>query len=107
MTKIKIKIHNSSWNVILKSLQDVDGEPAGITFRDIKTILINSDFTIELRNTIIHELVHAFVYEYGFSQVDMTSENHAEFIAAYLDDIYLLTNKIEKKFMSQLTIRWL
>lgn len=102
MKTITIKVHNSKWKVKhVDTLETEGSNPAGITDRATKTVYLNKTFDVEFRNTLIHELVHVFAVEYGFAQTLFNDETLAEFIAAYLDDIYKLTNHIEQKLLQQ------
>lgn len=49
----------------------------------------------EMRETITHELVHAFIMTHAISLKQFRDEEFiCEFIAVYMDDIYKLVNEI-------------
>lgn len=101
--KINFKIKNVSWKIEFVHSDDTrlshDDENLGKTHVTDKVIFIDNNLkTIDLSNTIIHELTHAFVWEYGFQQVDFNLEVVCDFIGNYLLDIH----KIYMKIMSEL-----
>lgn len=101
--KINFKIKNVSWKIEFVHSDDTrlshDDENLGKTHVTDKVIFIDNNLkTVDLSNTIIHELTHAFVWEYGFQQVDFNLEVVCDFIGNYLLDIH----KIYMKIMSEL-----
>ena len=56
----------------------------------------------EMRETIIHELVHAFIMTYAISPKHFRDEDFiCEFTAVYMDDIYHLVEDIMNKLYEE------
>ena len=56
----------------------------------------------EMRETIIHELVHAFIMTYAISPKQFRDEEFiCEFTAVYMDDIYHLVEDIMNKLYEE------
>lgn len=74
-----------------------DDECLGVTyFKDLQ-IFVDCTLSRELfRQTIIHELIHAFAFSYGaqLEGYEKTEELLCNFMGAHLDEIYITANKI-------------
>lgn len=74
-----------------------NNECLGITrYQDLQ-IFIDCSLSKELfRQTVIHELVHAFSFSFGVHIManEDTEEPVCDFVASHLDKLYTITNKI-------------
>ena len=100
---LRFKINDRKWKLKLvkdtdKNLQKTDDEMAvcGITHFSKATIYINQEIDRHvMRDTIIHELTHAFLFVYGFGQVEnFTEEMVCDIMGAYATDIVALADNI-------------
>lgn len=99
---MKIKINNIPWKVVFtdkeskRMKKDKDTFFLGLCEYDKARISIRKNQTVEvMRGTVIHELVHAFLFAYG---VNVTGdEEMCNFFGAYADEIVRLTDEIMKK----------
>lgn len=106
---MKFKVNGLTWTV--QSVQrdseklQVNGEDClGTTyFQDLQIYIDRSLPEILFRQTVIHELVHAFTFSFGVHLVanEGTEEPVCDFIGAHLDEIYSVTNKIMKSCYSK------
>lgn len=95
---MRLKIKNITWNVIFCDRPDPkDDDCIGLTTDGEHTIRISNKIEHEtLDQTIIHELTHAYIYTYGFSQYDKyTDENLCDFMQTYIFDILKDYKKIK------------
>jgi CRISPR/Cas system-associated endonuclease Cas3-HD len=92
---IKIKINNRNWKVRFvkgtdKNLCAEDNEiVCGITNYGKATIYINKEIEKDVMlDTIVHELTHAYLFVYGFGQVEnFTEENVCDVFGAFAIDL--------------------
>lgn len=90
-----IKINNIEWQVAMttnKSMpmpsNDENIVNMGRTFSATKRIYINKDMDLDSKKeTFIHELTHAFIHQYGFSQVAFNHEIVADFIGQHYNEM--------------------
>ena len=102
MNKLKFKINKLNWNVQSVPHEDerlkINNKLCfGVTNYLNLNIYLNAAQSEELfRQTVIHELVHAFSFSFGVHLVanENTEESVCDFIGSHLDEIYLLANKI-------------
>lgn len=99
----KFTIKNNTWKLKLvaddsKYLEKADDEMSvcGITHFAHATIYINKEIDKEVMlDTIIHELTHAYLFVYGFGQVEnFTEEMVCDLMGAYARDIVEQATKI-------------
>lgn len=106
-----IKINDLKWKVIFapcehEKLQSNSAQCLGITYFGDLQIYINKDISDELiKQTIVHELTHAFLFSYGI-HIEGDNENKLEemicdFCGAYLDKINKISRKIIKAWKSK------
>lgn len=97
------KINNRKWKIILvdddnKALDRNEDEESvcGITKFAKASIFINKDIdNAVMLDTIIHELTHAYLFVYGFGQVEnFTEEMVCDIMGAYAVDIVKTANEI-------------
>ena len=50
-----------------------------------------------IKQTLMHELAHAFMFEYGFNGVELNEEILCDFISIYSEKIISISNKILKQ----------
>lgn len=103
---MEIKINGRKWQVLLvdeenKALcNDDESITCGITHFQRNKIYINE--TIEetlMRDTIIHELTHAYLFVYGFGQVESyTEEMVCDAMGAFGYDLIQNAIKIFNEF---------
>lgn len=89
-----ISINNINWNIVRvnplnENLFNNDGTlTIGMTDTYLKTIFINNKLKGQLlRKVLIHELVHAWIFSYGFILTRQQEEFMCDFIASNSDDI--------------------
>lgn len=112
---LELKIHNYKFIIELRHYgtnEDIVygfSEPGtcGETLMCHNRIFINDDLAPEvMRWTITHELVHAYLWSYGFDAVtNLTHEQVCEFIASYCEDISKDTNTVYKVLSAELEKR--
>lgn len=104
---MKIEINNLTWEIefverdskFLK-LDDPDLVNAGITDRhDLKIYIDQSLSDDMIQRTIIHELTHAFIFSYGYSDM-MNEEEICKFIESHLISLYKLLGYVKSNLNS-------
>lgn len=101
-SKVKFKVNGLTWTVQCvqrdsEKLQVNDKDCLGVTyFQDLQIYIDGTLPKVLFRQTVIHELVHAFTFSFGVHLVanEETEEPVCDFIGAHLDEIYSITNKI-------------
>lgn len=101
-TTMECKINGLKWNVFFVDKNDdkllYDGSNnLGVTYYDDLEIYLKTDMSKPLfRQTVIHELVHAFLFSYGIhlENSDVTEEAVCDFCGAHLDKIVKLTKRV-------------
>lgn len=98
---MKIRIHNDTWKVKMvkadaKKMNPEDGRiNLGLTEYAEGKINIRRDLPESVaRSTVIHELVHAFLFSYG--QTVESEEAMCDFFGVHADEILSLTDQIMK-----------
>lgn len=100
--KINFKVKNIPWKCLFVSQHDETNSDIkgnmGLTRCSDRVILIDDSLKApDLSATIIHELTHAFIWEYGFYQATFTQEVVCDFFGIYGKDIINITNLILSK----------
>lgn len=103
---MKIKINGLNWTVENVHRNDehliVRGNPCfGVTHYADLIIWLDKTQAKELyRQTLIHELIHAYTFSFGVHLVanEKTEESVCDFMGSHLDEIYLTANKIMDDF---------
>ena len=95
---MKLKIKNSAW--ILKFVDKIDDyESLGLTKTIEKQILIlKNQPTREIKDTIAHELVHAYHYECGL----YLDKDEAEKIATFIGRIFVEMKENFEKVLKEI-----
>ena len=104
--EIIIFIKNQTWTikkVPTKEMPYIGDEKLyfGLTKYLEQEIYINSELSVQQeRQTLIHELTHAFMHAYGFSFIngDIPIEIMCDFIGCYCDDIIKVANEVQLNF---------
>jgi hypothetical protein len=99
---VKFKINGLNWTVQSvqsenEKLKLKNNACLGVTYCQDLQIFLDGTLAKELyRQTVIHELVHAFAFSFGVHLVanEKTEESVCDFIGAHLDEIYSTANKI-------------
>lgn len=101
-----IKINNLNWTVFFvprkhEKLELEDTQCMGVTYFSDLQIYIDESLSDELiRQTVIHELIHAFLFSYGVhiecSYDKDVEEAFCDFCGAYFDKVQKVANKIIK-----------
>lgn len=100
---MKVKIKNFTYNII--EVENFDDLPKNIEFACGNTNYVNQVIRIykplskeQKRQTLIHELTHAFLWSYGFGQIteQIPIEIMCDFIGCYADEIIKITDKYFK-----------
>lgn len=87
---MKIKINDIEYKVEMVEKLDA----LGIFYGDDQTIKIRKNLKAKLYNTIKHELTHAYLYSYGFSQVKLNEEVVCDFFETYGEKIIIDSKKL-------------
>lgn len=75
-----------------------DGECLGRIDYNNMVIFVNDSLEgIRLRETLIHELTHAYLHRHKHMYESFTNENVCEMFEMYADDVVNSTNEIIKK----------
>lgn len=97
VNKMFIKIHNRKYKIEYKTIESE--EVLGKTDSKIASIRISDKMDNELLySTIVHELVHAYLFEYGIYDDNYTNENVCNFFGAYGKKIIKTAELIYKTF---------
>lgn len=104
MVKImKIKIHNDVWKVKLvdanakKMNPDPNSYNFGLTeYKELLISIMDGRSESVTRSTLIHELVHAFLFSYG--HMVEGEEAMCDFFGVHGDEIIDLTNQIIERW---------
>lgn len=98
---MNIKINGLQWEIFCvspenKKLELDEVQCLGITYYTEQEIYLNEKLELGLfRQTVIHELVHAFLFSFGYHlECDMVEEAVCDFLGSHLDKIYKLTKKV-------------
>lgn len=96
---LEIKINGRKWNIERIDNSDselLDETDCGATCYLDSKIDISSRMNDSLaRDTINHELAHAFLFTYGFNQMTkFTEENVCDFFGAFGSELIALANAI-------------
>ena len=76
-------------------VKEANEEAYGLTDYKLKTIQIRSDLHYnDIRATLIHEITHAYIEEYGFAGMVFDEENICNFMGAYATEITELVDAI-------------
>ncbi len=100
--KVKFKVNGLTWEVQSvqrnnDKLKVNNDECLGVTYYKDLQIFLDCSLSKELfRQTVIHELVHAFAFSFGVHLVanEKTEEPVCDFMGSHLDEIYMTANKI-------------
>lgn len=102
--KMKIRIHNDVWKVKLVSENRKKMNPEsgsynlGLTEFNKSIINIRSGMSESVtRSTVIHELVHAFLFSYG-NEIE-GEEQMCDFFGVHADEIVALADKVMEGVM--------
>nr|DAY03329.1 MAG TPA: PORTAL PROTEIN [Caudoviricetes sp.] len=98
---MRFKANNLSWNIDFvnedKSLMNSDnGMYFGLTEYKSQQISIRTGLSKEMtRETVIHELVHCFLFSFGVCGfTSLNEEQVCNFVGSHLDKIYDITEKV-------------
>lgn len=99
-----IKINGMKWNIEFLNKDDdrlyyEDDYCLGITLFNELKIFLSNDMPCDLcKQTVIHELTHAFLFSYGIHLNTDDEESVCDFVCAYLTKIQRSTRKIMKSY---------
>lgn len=84
---MKIKINNYDWNIKLVPKKEIDGDLGLCHYADL-TIKIGKEQDKQLiKDTILHEIIHAFIFSYGFDKNSYTNEEITCFFTQNIPNI--------------------
>lgn len=97
---INFKIRDVDWVVFFVPISiDNLSNTLGISKNLKKKICVCDTITInDITATLIHELTHAFIWEYGFSSVGFTEESVCDLFGYYGREIIALANQLIKEY---------
>lgn len=103
---MEIKIKNQTWSIIFfhnssfyQESSDKETIYYGQTNYLNQQIYIHMDLSIEQqKQTLIHELTHAFMHVYGFGEIteEIPIEIMCDFMGCYAEDIVSIANEVIK-----------
>lgn len=104
---MKIEVNNLTWEIELVErdseflkLDDHDLMNAGITDGHDLKVYIDQSLPVDMiQRTIIHELTHAFIISYGYSDM-MNEEEVCNFIESHLISLYKLLEYVKSNLNS-------
>ena len=103
---MKIRLNNTVWTVGF--LDDEDKETWGWTITSKLKIQISKELTLpNARSTIVHEIVHALLFSYGFAKEThdinllFSEEQVCDFIAMNIDNILRASDKVYCWYVSE------
>ena len=99
---MKFKANRLTWSVQSvqrdsEKLKMNNAACLGVTYyHDLQIFLDGSVSKEQFRQTVIHELIHAFTFSFGVHLManEKTEESVCDFMAAHLDEIFSATNRI-------------
>lgn len=99
-----INILNRAWTVELFTQQELDAmniyDTLGLClFPKREILLLDSMVGEEMRYIVIHELVHALLYEFGVSQME---QYNAEFVCDFIAGNYMLIHNLTQEIMEEI-----
>lgn len=104
MKIMKIKIHNDIWKVEMvnadakKMNPDEDHYNFGLTeYKELLISIMEGRCASVTRSTVIHELVHAFIFSYGHTIE--SNEAMCDFFGVHGDEIIYFADQIMKELM--------
>lgn len=104
MSNLKIDINGLEWEILCahsedKKLYTDNTDCYGVTYFQEQQIYLDIDISKGLfRQTVIHELVHAFLFSFGYHlDCDEIEEAVCDFVGSHLDNIYKIANKVVEK----------
>jgi Zn-dependent peptidase ImmA (M78 family) len=95
---MKFKVNNTVYTVIElgepHTKADYEEEAFGVTVFSQGLIYLEKNLIPSVkRSTLIHELTHAHLMEYGINHEHKTIEEVCDFMAAFADNIVKMANK--------------
>lgn len=96
---MKVKIHHHTYDIIeVDSFEDAPAKTIAFGHTDFikQTIRLNKHLKSEQkRQTLMHELTHAFMWCYGYGQIEeqMPVEVMCDFVGCFAEDIIRITDK--------------
>lgn len=87
-----LKVNGISYKVMLDDAM----EDLGQFYADEQIIKIRKTPKCKILSTIKHELTHAYLYSYGFSQVELNEEIICDFFEMYGERIIADSKKVYK-----------
>ena len=98
-----LKVGKSKYNVIEVDKTSIDSDEQGyygcICYLKREIEILDKLPTVQKRRTLMHELMHAFLFEYALPQqndITYTFERLCEVASTYADDIVKLADKYFK-----------
>lgn len=107
MNNVTIIFNGIKWAVCLVPKDDPEmnsgeTEVLGLTSYTTQVIRIRAGMTeIVTYQTIVHELTHAAMFSFGFSDADFNIETICNFMGAYINQIYDAANTVINVFFSK------
>ena len=98
--EVSIEICDLDWKVILCNSDDPkltcnEDNVCGRCYKVQKLILINDSLSDDLLlRTLTHEITHAFIWSYGFEDVNFEEEVVCNFIETYATEITEMAGKL-------------
>ena len=95
---MKVRVNKRDYKVEIKEQDGIEG--LGLTNYKKGTIEILKGIDKELtKSTIIHELTHAYLFEYGMPKEEYTLEDVCNFIGAYGEEIINKSKQVLDKII--------
>lgn len=100
-SKKQFVMNNLEWELYFVEhdhprLENTDQEiHLGITYKSEQTIYIDRTVSSQqIYKTVVHELIHAFLFSYGFDNCEWDEESMCNFIGQNAENIIKLANEV-------------
>lgn len=93
---MKVRVNKRDYKIEIKDSDSLEGLGLTNYKKGIIEILDNLDKELT-KSTILHELTHAYLFEYGMPKEEYTLEDVCNFIGAYAEEIVIKSNNILNK----------
>ena len=91
---MKVKIGKYIWDI--KYVNDLFNSFGNTTFSKLEININKNQSKVFLKDTIYHEIIHAYIKSYGFNKEYYHEEEMVTFITQNKEQFELLTNKVIK-----------
>ena len=94
---MRLKIGKYTWTI--EWVDNLFNSFGCTTFNELTIKISKNQCDALLKDTIFHELIHAYIKSYGFNREYFYEEDVVLFITQNIDSIMLLTDKVWKEMV--------